>query len=65
MAPVGNIETAIVQSGTAANVDTVLVDGRIIKRHGRLVAYDMPNIVARAKRSANRLLAAPGDKLRL
>lgn len=65
MVPVGNIETAIVQSGTASNVDTVLVDGRIVKRNGRLVAYDMPSIVARAKRSASRLLAATGDKLRL
>lgn len=63
MAPVGNIETAIVQSGTTANVDTVMVDGRILKRHGRLTAYDMPRILARAKRSAQRVRAAAGDKL--
>jgi len=63
MAPVGNIETAIVQSGTTANVDTVMVDGPILKRPGRLTTYHMPRILARAKRSAERVRAAAGDKL--
>ena len=35
LAPVANIETSVVQSATPANVDTVLVDGRIVKRGGR------------------------------
>ena len=29
VAPVGNIETAVVQTVTPANVDTVIVDGKI------------------------------------
>ena len=32
VAPLANIETTVVQSATPANVDTVLVDGRIVKR---------------------------------
>lgn len=64
MAPVGNIETAIVQSGTAANVDTVICDGRILKRNGRLTAYDMSRVVSRAKRSAERVRAAAGGVLK-
>lgn len=64
MAPVGNIETAIVQSGTAANVDTVIVDGRILKRNGRLTAYDMSSVVSRAKRSAERVRAVAGNVLK-
>ena len=31
MAPLANIETTVVQSATPANVDTVMVDGRILK----------------------------------
>lgn len=65
MAPVGNIETAIVQSGTAANVDTVMVDGRIIKRKGRLIGYDMSSIISRAKRSADRVRTSAGEILKM
>lgn len=64
MVPVGNIETAIVQTGSAANVDTVMVDGRIVKRNGRLVAYNMQDIVSRAKQSADRIRAMAGESLR-
>ena len=41
IAPVADIEASVVQSATPANVDTVLVDGRIVKRGGKLVAYDV------------------------
>lgn len=61
--PVGNAETAIVQSGSAANVETVMVDGRILKRGGRLVAYDTPAIMRRARQSAERIRAAAGAAL--
>ena len=37
IAPVADIEASVVQSATPANVDTVLVDGRIVKRGGKLV----------------------------
>jgi cytosine/adenosine deaminase-related metal-dependent hydrolase len=63
IAPVTHVETAIVQSATPANVDTVLCDGRIVKRHGKLVGYDVAAIVARAKASALRIRTAAGGKL--
>jgi 5-methylthioadenosine/S-adenosylhomocysteine deaminase len=63
VAPVANIETTVVQSATPANVDTVLVDGRIVKRHGKLVAYDVEKVVRDAKASALRIRAAAGGVL--
>jgi 5-methylthioadenosine/S-adenosylhomocysteine deaminase len=63
IAPMANIETTIVQSATPANVDTVLVDGRIVKRQGKLVAYDVEKIVREAKASALRIRTAAGGVL--
>ena len=63
IAPLANIETTIVQSATPENVDTVMVDGRIVKRGGRLVGYDVPGIVARAKESARRIRTKAGGIL--
>ena len=64
MAPLANIETTVVQSATPANVDTVMVDGRILKRHGRLLYYDVPGIVERAETSARRIRTAAGGILK-
>ena len=50
-------------SSTPANVDTVLVDGRIVKRGGKLVAYDVEKIVREAKPSALRIRTAAGGRL--
>jgi cytosine/adenosine deaminase-related metal-dependent hydrolase len=63
VAPVANVETAVVQSATPANVDTVMVDGHIVKRSGRLISYDVEAIVARAKASALRIRRAAGGVL--
>jgi cytosine/adenosine deaminase-related metal-dependent hydrolase len=63
VAPVADIETTVVQSSTPANVDTVLVDGRIVKRGGKLVAYDVEKIVRQAKASALRIHTAAGERL--
>jgi len=63
VAPVADIETTVVQSATPANVDTVLVDGRIVKRDGKLVAYDVERIVRQAKASALRIRTAAGERL--
>ena len=63
VAPVANIETTVVQSATPANVDTVLVDGRIVKRGGRLVAYDVERIVRNAKASSLRIRKEAGGVL--
>lgn len=64
IAPIGNIETSVVQSAAPANVDTVLVDGRIIKRHGKLMTFDIPSIVSGAGRSALRIRTAAGGFLK-
>jgi cytosine/adenosine deaminase-related metal-dependent hydrolase len=63
-APVGNIETMIVMAATPANVDTVMVDGRILKRHGSLVHFDVPAIVSGARKSADRIRTAAGGNLK-
>jgi cytosine/adenosine deaminase-related metal-dependent hydrolase len=63
IAPVADIEASVVQSATPANVDTVLVDGRIVKRGGKLVAYDVDKIVREAKASALRIRTAAGGRL--
>ena len=58
IAPLAHIETTVVQSATPANVDTVLVDGRIVKRHGKLNAYDVEKVVRDAKNSSLRIRTA-------
>ena len=63
VAPLANIETTVVQSATPGNVDTVLVDGRIVKRHGKLVAYDVEKVVRDAKASSLRIRTAAGGVL--
>jgi 5-methylthioadenosine/S-adenosylhomocysteine deaminase len=64
IAPLAQIETTVVQSATPANVDTVIVDGRILKRDGRLVHFDVPGIVYDAERSARRVREAAGGILK-
>jgi len=64
IAPVGNIETAVVQTATPGNVDTVIVDGRILKRSGRLIAYDVPHAIDQAEKSATGIRNKAGDLLK-
>jgi 5-methylthioadenosine/S-adenosylhomocysteine deaminase len=59
IAPLAQIETTVVQAATPANVDTVMVDGHIIKRAGHLMHFDVPEIVHRAERSALRIRQGP------
>ncbi|HEY8580245.1 MAG TPA: amidohydrolase family protein [Beijerinckiaceae bacterium] len=62
-APMGNIEATVVMSATPQNVDTVLVDGRFVKRDGKLVGYDVPRIVAAAKEASLRIRKEAGGRL--
>jgi cytosine/adenosine deaminase-related metal-dependent hydrolase len=64
IAPLAQIETTVVQSATPANVDTVMVDGRILKRDGRLLYFDVPAIVHSAEGSALRIREAAGGVLK-
>jgi len=53
----------IVQSAHPVNVDTVMVDGRILKRHGRLTAIDVPRVLREAQATIDRVRSkiAGGD----
>jgi 5-methylthioadenosine/S-adenosylhomocysteine deaminase len=63
IAPAAHPNTTIVQSTTPMNVDTVMVDGRILKRGGKLVGVGVDAIVAAAKDSALRIRSAAGGVL--
>jgi len=41
----------LVEAAQPANVDTVMIDGRILKRGGKLTAVDVPGVVADASRA--------------
>ena len=64
MAPVVDLEATIVRSVTPANVDTVLIDGRVLERGGRLVTFDVDEVVANAEASALAVRARAGGRLR-
>jgi cytosine/adenosine deaminase-related metal-dependent hydrolase len=51
MAPLGDPAFAIVRSAQPHNVDTVVVDGRILKRDGQLIAIDAKEVIAQATES--------------
>jgi cytosine/adenosine deaminase-related metal-dependent hydrolase len=63
IAPVVDVESSVVRSATPANVDTVLVDGRILKRDGRLVAHDVERIVRDATEASDRVRDRAGGPL--
>jgi 5-methylthioadenosine/S-adenosylhomocysteine deaminase len=63
IAPAADVESAIVRSATPANVDTVLVDGRILKRGGELIAYDVEEVVREAAVSAHAVRVRAGGRL--
>lgn len=51
LAPVTNPVRAVVQSAQPANVDTVIIDGRILRRDGRFVALDAGTVARNATAS--------------
>lgn len=56
-AVVGDPYAQIVESALPETVDTVMVDGRILKRKGRLTAVDPTDVVAGARASSERVRA--------
>jgi 5-methylthioadenosine/S-adenosylhomocysteine deaminase len=52
MAPAGDPYEAIVSFGLPTNVDTVIVDGRVLRRAGRFAAFDHAQIVTQARDAA-------------
>ncbi|MEU7896597.1 amidohydrolase family protein [Nonomuraea sp. NPDC049152] len=65
LVPSGDPVEALVYTGHIDNIDTVIADGRVLKRHGRLVPADGesdPVVMAAARRDALlRRAAAAGD----
>ncbi|WP_304305603.1 amidohydrolase family protein [Pseudacidovorax intermedius] len=51
MSPLGEPRSAVVRSATPANVDTVIVGGRFLKRGGRLIGVDPAQVMADAEDS--------------
>jgi 5-methylthioadenosine/S-adenosylhomocysteine deaminase len=52
MAPAGDPYEAVVSLGMPANVDTVIVDGRVLRRGGKFTAFDHGKIAADARAAA-------------
>jgi cytosine/adenosine deaminase-related metal-dependent hydrolase len=52
MVPFANVDCALVRAANAANVDTVIVDGRLMKRGGKLVGIDTQTVTRAAAMSA-------------
>jgi 5-methylthioadenosine/S-adenosylhomocysteine deaminase len=63
IAPVTDLESTIVRSATPANIDTVMIDGRILKRHRELVAFDVARVVQEAEQSSREVRARAGGRL--
>ena len=60
MSPAADPIDLLVRAAQPANVDTVLVDGRILKRGGRLVALDVEQVVREADESLAAVRARAG-----
>jgi 5-methylthioadenosine/S-adenosylhomocysteine deaminase len=61
IAPFTDAPNMIVLAAQPANVDTVLADGRVLKRRGRLTALDTEQVVAQAAESLAAVLARAGS----
>ena len=60
MVPLGEVHSALARVATVANVDTVIIDGRVLKRGGRLVGVDVERVVREAEESSNNLRRRAG-----
>jgi 5-methylthioadenosine/S-adenosylhomocysteine deaminase len=61
LVPVVEPESALVLHGAPENVDTVLVDGRVLKRDGRIVGLDIERIKREAAAAAQELRERAGE----
>jgi 5-methylthioadenosine/S-adenosylhomocysteine deaminase len=60
MVPLGEVHSALGRVATVQNVDTVLVDGKILKWKGKLVGIDVDKVVREAEESSDRLRRTAG-----
>jgi len=61
--PLNDPATAVVTGMDTGNVDTVLIAGRVMKRHGRLLHVDWPAVRRMAAESRDYVVAKSGYKL--
>lgn len=57
IAPIGSPLGAVVRFGSPSNVDTVIIDGRIVKKAGIFVNIDVSRVISEAQESADLILA--------
>jgi cytosine/adenosine deaminase-related metal-dependent hydrolase len=60
LTPFRDIVSNVVYSAMGSDVDTVLVDGRLLLRHGRALTLDEEEIVGEAQRRQNELISRSG-----
>jgi cytosine/adenosine deaminase-related metal-dependent hydrolase len=60
MAPFSDPAYMLVDAAQPANVDTVMVDGRILKRHGKLTAIDVGQLVKEVSAASKSVRARAG-----
>jgi cytosine/adenosine deaminase-related metal-dependent hydrolase len=63
MAPAADVEAALVRCALPVNVDTVVVDGRVLKRRGALTAWDVRRVILDAEESAIAVRTRAGGRL--
>jgi cytosine/adenosine deaminase-related metal-dependent hydrolase/ribose/xylose/arabinose/galactoside ABC-type transport system permease subunit len=61
--PLNDPATAVVAGMDTSNVDTVLIAGRVMKRHGTLMHVDWPAVHSAAAESRDHVIAKSGFKL--
>ena len=59
LAPTKDPLTSVVLYGSAGDIDNVIVDGRLLKKDGRLTTIDMPAALEAIKRAGERRGALP------
>ena len=55
LTPVGDPYEAVVSFAQPTNVDTVMIDGRILRRAGKFMAFDAAQIIADARQAESAL----------
>lgn len=58
--PINDLTSAVVHNMDARNVDTVMVAGRIVKRHGLLLGVDLAELSHRLYQARDRVFASAG-----
>ena len=60
MFPINNPVGAVVEDAHIGNIDTVLVRGKIVKQHGKLVGVDVKALRRKTERAVDSLFSRAG-----